>query len=176
MGPETAAVISLGMNLIGGAKKAQASRETGVYNAAVLRRKARLEKENAARVAGAGREAAQDADFEAASVLGDVLAAQGGSGFDVTSGSSRARRGKIRSTAATNRKRIVEDADLQAASSLERARAAKLQAKDEIRKGKAGVASAIIGMGTDLIGYANLTTENKLKRLQQDTSSLRTRT
>jgi len=137
------------------------------YNAAVLRRNQAIEENNARRVRDAGAMRAQDADFEAAAVFGDIIATQGASGFRFGSGSFQARRSKNRITASINRGRIYDDASIEAQSTDERARAFGEEARFEDQKGFFALLSMGGNLGSDLISGANLNSKIAADRLRR---------
>jgi len=166
--------LSTGVALIGTAVSGVAAASASRYNAAILERQAILEQENADLAIQRGRVAAQDADREAAAVMGQVIASQGASGFRVNSGGSfAARRLAIQRTARTNRTRIVQDAEIQAKSARERVKTARMKASAERRKASFGFLSTVLGFSTDLVSGANLAKENTLKGLGRTTADVR---
>ena len=138
------------------------------YNSAVLRRNQALEEENAARVRQAGALAAQKSDFEAAAVFGDLIASQGASGFRLGSGSFEARRQKNRSIASVNRRRIIQDAEVEGRSAAERASAFGAEARFERQKGFFALIKSGIGFSDDLISGASLASRIKIGQLGRD--------
>jgi len=171
VGAESAVAATVGSAVLSTAVTGISAISASRYNAAVLRRNQALEAENAERIRQAGQTAAQEADFEAAAVFGDIIANQGASGFSLDSGSFQARRQKNRLTASINRRRIIRDAEIEGRSADERARAFGASARFERQKGFFALISSGIGFSDDLISGANLASDLKRRQIGRDTSN-----
>ena len=92
MGPELAligTIASTAFSVFGKIQEGQAAADAANYQAQVNRNNQILADQNARYAADAGAAQAQSQDFETRAVLGTIEAAQGASGFDVDSPTSR---------------------------------------------------------------------------------------
>jgi hypothetical protein len=96
MDPATLAVVSLattvasaGIGFMGAQQQASAQAASANYQAQVARNNAVIQQQNAARAAQTGRAQAQQQDLKNAATYGGVLAAEGASGIDLSTGSPR---------------------------------------------------------------------------------------
>jgi aspartate/glutamate racemase len=96
VGIETLAIASLagsalsaGVGFIGAQQQASAQAASANYQAQVARNNAVIQQQNAARAAQTGRAQAQQQDLKNAATYSQVLAAEGASGIDLSTGSPR---------------------------------------------------------------------------------------
>jgi hypothetical protein len=96
VGIETLAIASLagsalsaGVGFIGAQQQASAQAASANYQAQVARNNAVIQQQNAQRAAQTGRAQAQQQDLKNAATYGQVLAAEGASGIDLSTGSPR---------------------------------------------------------------------------------------
>lgn len=142
------------------------------YQAAIAKRAAAIHKENANRIIEAGRREAKMQDEAAAVALADDIAAQGASGFALSSPSYVRRREKARLLMTQDRRNIVEDSILQARSEQEAAYASRVEAAGA----KSSALFAFLGTGIKMfdsaIGGANLTSEVKRRRVSSSAAEV----
>jgi len=167
-----AAAGATAISLAGTAISTVAAISASRYQAAVLRRNAAIELMNAQRIRDAGRVQAQDADFEAAAEMGQLIAQQAASGFAVSSQSYIRRRQKNRIRASVNRLRIVDDAEMQARSAEERARGYRAEARAKGAEAFFSLLSGGVGFGQDLIGGANLASNILTRRIGRNAANV----
>lgn len=140
------------------------------YQSQQMARMAKIEEENAARTRDAGRKDAAMQDEAAAAQIADDIARTGASGFATSSGSFVRRRGRLRELAARDRFRIVDDAELQAKSSMERAASYRAEGANARAGNLFSVLSAGIGIQKSLISGNNLVAEAAARRVNNSAS------
>jgi hypothetical protein len=162
MGIETLAMVSLagtvlsaGMGAMGAIQQGQAQADAANYQAAVARNNQIIAQQNATREAATGREQAQVKDFENAAKMGGILAAQGASGVDIGSGTSKEVRQSAQQIGRLDTQTIMDTA-------LQRVRGFNVEASsqgataqlDTMRAGQAQQAG-FLGAAGSLIGGAS---------------------
>lgn len=130
---------------------ALSSIQAGNYQAAVGRNNARIAEENAARIAEAAQGEAQRSDQDYRALLGEQLAAQGASGFDVLGRSQVAARRLTMKTGRAAAKDIIDEGHSGARRSLQEAANLRAEAKQAKLQGYFSAAGQI-AQGASQVG------------------------
>lgn len=141
--------------------------QSSQYQAAVLERQAEIDKRNADMAIERGQVRAQEADIDAMFAMGAEKARQGASGFSTNSPSFVQRRRRNRATADLNRRRLVEDSQIESMNFRDSAATNRIEAQGARSAGRNALFGTAFQIGTDLISGAQLTRETKARRLNR---------
>jgi hypothetical protein len=164
-GATTASLASTGAGLLSTGVGIVGNFMANRYQQGILAQQAAIERRNAEMTRDAGRKSAQDADIVAADAISEEVARQAASGFSIGSPSYLRRIMRTRALAGLNRERIVDDADRQATSSLNRAAAADAEANQSKRAGYFNLIAGGLNLGSDLLSGSTLLERSKQKRI-----------
>lgn len=129
---------------------ALSSIQAGNYQAAIGRNNARIAEENAARIAEAAQGEAMRSDQDYRALLGEQLAAQGASGFDVLGRSQVAARKLTTKTGRTAAQDIVNEGGAGAHRSLQEAANFRGEARQAKLQGYVSAAGQLAQGGSDI--------------------------
>lgn len=129
---------------------ALSSIQAGNYQAAVGRNNARIAEENAARIAEAAQGEALRSDQDYRALLGEQLAAQGASGFDILGRSQTAARRLTSRTGRLAAEDIIDEGRAGARRSLQEAANMRAEAKQAKRQGYISAAGQLLQGASDV--------------------------
>lgn len=118
--------------------------QQGNYQAAVGRNNARIAEENAARIAEAAQTEAMRSDQDYRALLGEQLAAQGASGFDILGRSQTAARKLTEKTGRAAAKDIMTEGSASARRSLQEAANFRSEARQAKTQGYISAAGSVL--------------------------------
>lgn len=124
--------------------------QAGNYQAAVARNNARLAEENAARVSEAAQREAMRSDQDYRALLGEQLALQGASGFDILGRSQRSARVLTKRTGRRAAMDITEEGEAAARRSLQESANFRGEARQAKLQGYLSGASSLLQGASDI--------------------------
>jgi hypothetical protein len=124
--------------------------------------------DNAKQARQSGQVSAQEADLEAATILANVDARQGATGFTLSSPSFVRRQQRNRVNAKINRERTIEDSERQATSSTNEGQNLRLSAKNAAGERRYNRIAGALQIGTDLISGATAVNKDRAARLDRN--------
>lgn len=124
--------------------------QSGNYQAAVLRNNARIAEENAARASEAAQREAMRSDQDYRALLGEQLAAQGASGFDILGRSQRSARQLTQRTGRRAAMDIVTEGEAAARRSLQEAANFRGEGRQARLQGYLSGASSLLQGASDV--------------------------
>lgn len=124
--------------------------QSGNYQAAVARNNARIAEENAARMSEAAQREALRSDQDYRALLGEQLAAQGASGFDILGRSARSARQLTQRTGRRAAMDITDEGAAGARRSLQEASSFRAEGRQAKLQGYLSGASSILQGASDI--------------------------
>lgn len=171
MGPAAAAA-PIALSVIGTAFSAFMTFQQMRSQAAIAEQQAAIAEENRRRAIYRGQIDAQDADFNAAELLGRLEAEQGASGLDATTGSAKDLQRKAQILGRLDAQRIVQDSQVEGfnfgvEAATQRANAKNLRtgANLTLVAGALDAASTVAGGMDSLKGTSTLATRKSSKNI-----------
>ncbi len=159
---EILSIASIGASLLGTAVSTIAGVQQAKFQAQIAKRSAEISKLNAERAVERSQIEAQDQDRMAASVIGDAISNQAGSGLSLKSGSFVGKRASLRQLARLDTLRIRQAGDIEAFNFLQEAATSKAEAKAFKRKAKFTAIAGVL-QSASVLGSSSLITKAATK-------------
>jgi hypothetical protein len=124
--------------------------QQGNYQSAVAKNNARIMEQNAARLSEASQIEAQRSDIDYRAMIGEMMAEQGASGFDILGRSQMSARALTRRTGRKAAQDIRREGETDARNRLQEAANERAAGKQAKRQGYMTAAGALMGAGSDI--------------------------